>query len=67
MNRSKKINLHKFYIYRLDEKQNKLYKMHIFGDFVLQQIPSFVPVSQIVEHSPYVVACLQITYVTYLL
>lgn len=25
-NRSKKINLHAFYIYRLDEKQNNLYK-----------------------------------------
>jgi len=39
-NRSKKINLHPFYIYRFDEKQNNLYKKHIFGDFVLQQIPS---------------------------
>jgi hypothetical protein len=65
--KSKKINLHAFYFYSLDKKQNKLYKKHIFGDFVLQQIPSFVPVSHIVEHRPNVVRCLQITYVTYLL
>jgi hypothetical protein len=66
-NKSKKINLHAFNFYRLDEKQNKLYKKHIFGDFVLQQIPSFLLVSHIVEHRPDVVACLRITYITYLL
>lgn len=53
-----------FYIYRLDEKQNKLYKKKThFWWVVLQQIPSFLPVSHIVEHRPDVVACLQITYV----
>jgi hypothetical protein len=62
--RIKKINLHTFYIYRLDEQQNKLHKQDIFGDFVLQQI---VPVFHTFEHRTDVVACLEITDVTYVI